>query len=403
VPLELGAEFIHGQAEDTFAIVRAASLPAERLPDDHYISRRGTLSPMGDFWEVTEEVGRGIARRLARGRGRDFSLADYLSRARLSPQRAQLIQDFVEGYHAAHLDRVSARVMATGAGDDDSGDAQFRIAAGYDAVIEWLHAGLAPGRTVIRFNAIATELRWKRGAVTLECINGLGADLRALRARCAIIAVPHALLRAGALRVRPGVKSIQHAIACIEVGQVFKILLRFREAFWFGDGFVRQRLESRKAKPADINFIHAHGTQLPTWWTQLPSRAPLLTGWSGGPKAEAMLAQDTHTQVDLSLAALAEALGVPRNLLDDQLESWAMHDWQADPFSRGAYSYPGVGAAAAQAALSKPVERTLAFAGEYTDAEQIGTVAAAIASGKRAARSLFKPRPATKGAKRASQ
>jgi monoamine oxidase len=67
-----------------------------------------------------------------------------------------------------------------------------------------------------------------------------------------------------------------------------------------------------------------------------------------------------------------------------------MHDWRADPFSRGAYSYVGVGGTAAQKTLAKPVLNTLFFAGESTDWEQSGTVAGAIASGRRAAREVIK-------------
>jgi monoamine oxidase len=67
-----------------------------------------------------------------------------------------------------------------------------------------------------------------------------------------------------------------------------------------------------------------------------------------------------------------------------------MHDWRADPFSRGAYVYVGVGGVPAQKTLAKPVEGTLFFAGEATDPEQTGTVAGAIASGKRAAREAIK-------------
>jgi monoamine oxidase len=70
-----------------------------------------------------------------------------------------------------------------------------------------------------------------------------------------------------------------------------------------------------------------------------------------------------------------------------------MHDWQSDPFSRGAYSYLGVGGVPARRALARPVARTLFFAGEATHPDQSGTVAGAIESGHRAAREVVKTRP----------
>ena len=69
-----------------------------------------------------------------------------------------------------------------------------------------------------------------------------------------------------------------------------------------------------------------------------------------------------------------------------------MHDWSSDPFARGAYGYALVGGSHAPRRLSRPISATLFFAGEATEPEQSGTVAGAIASGRRAARELLKAR-----------
>jgi hypothetical protein len=67
------------------------------------------------------------------------------------------------------------------------------------------------------------------------------------------------------------------------------------------------------------------------------------------------------------------------------------HDWQNDPYSRGAYSYQIVGGATAPAALARPLEGTLFFAGEATETSgATGTVHGAIASGKRAAAQVLR-------------
>ena len=76
------------------------------------------------------------------------------------------------------------------------------------------------------------------------------------------------------------------------------------------------------------------------------------------------------------------------------LEAEYIHDWQSDPFSRGAYSYGKVGADGAQEALASPVENTLFFAGEATDTGgHNGTVHGAVASGVRAAREILAEGP----------
>jgi monoamine oxidase len=75
------------------------------------------------------------------------------------------------------------------------------------------------------------------------------------------------------------------------------------------------------------------------------------------------------------------------------LEAAYFHDWQSDPFSRGAYSYGKVGSDGAQQALGSPVENVLFFAGEATDVSgHNGTVHGAIASGYRAAEEILQRR-----------
>jgi monoamine oxidase len=79
-----------------------------------------------------------------------------------------------------------------------------------------------------------------------------------------------------------------------------------------------------------------------------------------------------------------------RGKLEEQIERMYYHNWSADPYSLGAYSYIGVGGAQAPKQLTRPVESTLLFAGEVTDAENSGTVEGAIASGRRAAQQALK-------------
>ena len=68
-----------------------------------------------------------------------------------------------------------------------------------------------------------------------------------------------------------------------------------------------------------------------------------------------------------------------------------LHDWEHDPFARGAYSYPRVGGTEAPRTMGQPIDGTLFFAGEATDPEgRTGTVDSAIATGRRAARQVLR-------------
>jgi monoamine oxidase len=68
-------------------------------------------------------------------------------------------------------------------------------------------------------------------------------------------------------------------------------------------------------------------------------------------------------------------------------ESAWVHDWQSDPFARGAYSDVCVHGGQARHTLAEPLAATLFFAGEATETHgEAGMVAGALHSGRRAAR-----------------
>jgi monoamine oxidase len=389
LPIELGAEFVHGQPAETFQIIRAAGLVVDELPDGHYRSRKGKISLVPDFWKRLYGVRQAIGRSNHR-RKNDFSLAEYLDRAKLPSETRHMLIDFAEGYHAANPEKISARALAAGDEEQESDNKQFRMANGYGGLVQWLRTGLHPERMEVRLNTIATDLHWKRGEVILQCLGRTGATLEPFRADAAIITLPHAVLKANALRIQPDLTDKVNAAAKLEAGQVFKIVLRFRYSFWDEEEFVKKHLENQDSNLSALNFIHAEGEDIPVWWTAWPSRTPTLTAWAGGPKAEKLLSENDETRVDTTLNTLSRVFGVPRHFVDENLEAWFTHDWQADPFSRAAYTYVAVGGTSAPKALARPIQATLFFAGEATDLNEMGTVAGAIASGRRAAKELIR-------------
>ena len=372
LPIELGAEFIHGEAHTTFGVVEAAALKACELPDDHWWSANGQWKRIPDFWGEIDRVRRQIG-----ALKRDVSFAAFLrSRRKLSPRLRRLVWNFVEGYHASHADRISAMALA-GADqeqEDPAGNKQFRIVDGYDHVIEWLRAGLDPERVEMRLSTPARVIRWREGEVVVETP---GEEVRA--AAC-VITIPIGVWKApreqeGAIRFDPPLTDKAKALQKLEVGHVVKIMFRFAERFW-----------DEREGPA--NFVHSADRFVPTWWTSAPIRSPILTGWAGGHAADALLAEGRDALAGRALDSLATTFRIRRRTLDQlHLATWT-HDWQSDPFSRGAYSYAAVGGTGAHAALARPLRKTLFFAGEATDAEQTGTVAGAVESGRRAARQI---------------
>jgi monoamine oxidase len=382
LPIELGAEFIHGEAHDTFSIVEAAALIAVQLPDNHWWSRDGKFERVPDFWERMEKVTAQIGHLR-----RDVSFAEFLRRRRgLTPKFRALARSYVEGYHAAHVDRMSALAVSTADEEQDGpgGNKQFRILDGYDALVEWLRAGLDPQRTDLRLGTLVKQVTWRDGEVEVDCIRGKREQT--IRASAAIITIPIGVWKApreqeGAIRFDPALDDKARALSKIEVGHVVKMVFRFSRRFWDDEG-----------REEPLNFIHVSDRFMPTWWTSAPVLTPILTGWAGGHAADALLAEGETAMADRALDTLAKTFGMRRRAIDDLLAGMYTHNWQSDPFSRGAYSYAGVGGTGAHQALAKPIRSTLFFAGEATNGEQTGTVAGAIESGRRASRELLKSR-----------
>jgi monoamine oxidase len=391
VAIELGAEFIHGEPESTMRIVEAAALAACELPDRHWWARNGRWEGIDDFWQRIEVVRGKIGKRK-----RDLSFADFLrSRRELPPRLREMACTFVEGYHAAHVDRMSALALRTSDGEQEQEvNRQFRLAGGQDALLAWLRAGLDPERVELRLGAVVTEVQWSTGAVTVRCRDG-----RRIQASALIVTIPIGVWKAppdqeGAIAFDPPLKEKAKALEKLEAGHVVKIVFRFRQRFWEEEGFVAQRV-AKQSRETELNFVHSSDRFMPTWWTTAPIRSPIVVGWAGGHAADALLAEGAGARLNQAmlsraLEAMSQAWCIPRRRLAALLDDTFKHDWQSDPFSRGAYSYPAVGGHTAHAALARPIGRTLFFAGEATSGDQTGTVAGAIDSGLRAAREALR-------------
>jgi monoamine oxidase len=105
------------------------------------------------------------------------------------------------------------------------------------------------------------------------------------------------------------------------------------------------------------------------------------------------LTESQDAQRDHALEAPSHIFATPRTVLEDQLVDFYYHDWRADEFSRGAYSYIPVNGTNAPAELAAPIENTIYFAGEATNTDgHHGTVHGALSTGLRAAHQILQSR-----------
>ena len=380
VPIELGAEFLHADAEETRRIASRASIAVMDVQGKRFRSRDGRLRPFDDFEKRIERV----MGRLNENHEPDRSFRDALKSMRsLSAPDRQLALRFVEGFHAADATIVSEQSLA-GQSDDPDAMRIGRITDGYDTVVNALAEST---QDCIELEHIVDRITWSEGRVV---VNARTSSLkkREVRARAAIVTLPLAVLtalqgRKGSVAFDPPVPTIERAARGLAMGGVIRVVFRFDEPFWtdsrfsgaHGDGDFRAMSFVQSLSP--IPF--------PVWWTSYPAETPLLVGWCGGPVAWKTACRTDEEILSTAMRSMATVFGLTTTSVRRRVRASFIHNWIADPFAQGAYSYVAVGGSRAPAVLARPVDHTLYFAGEHASGGRNGTVDGAIASGYRAA------------------
>jgi monoamine oxidase len=370
-PVELGAEFAHGCPPQIFSLVEEEGL---RLAELEWKIARRKDNRWTDGSETLESAERLMAD--MRAGQDDESFQELIDHTEASPEVKEQALGFVEGFHAADPRRVSVHslIKSNAADEQIEGDRQFRFAEGYESLVKAISRRIHWDRCHLRLGTPVAEIHWDTKRVL--CKTSAGDEAQAAQA---IITVPLGVLKAGGLRFTPALPQKEKALQKLEMGPVVRACLCFRGKFWESEPRLR-----------DVSFMVTDDPHFPAWWTSHPLPFPILTGWAAGKYALALGNLSSEQIIHRAIESLAQTFGMDIARLQGELESGFMHNWQADPFSRGAYSYALVGGSNAGAELGAAVDKTLFFAGEATDSSgHNGTVHGAIASGKRAAREVL--------------
>jgi monoamine oxidase len=388
-PVELGAEFVHGTAPSFRKWARAVRLDVRKPLDVRWIR-------FGEALERADEAFEQVSELLVQSGSSDVPFASFLenprTQARWSDQVRALAAMFVEGYYAAPVGRAGTAALSFMEEKAAEVDAQIlrRVMDGYDALTSRMAARLDRAGGELWLNAVVHALQWSGSGVEVHARTRTGIGLPTFEADAAVVTLPLAVLAAsppaeGAVTFAPGLPGKMDAIRRLDTGPIVKIAIRFRRSFW-----------DEQLHP--FTFAHGPGLDVPTWWTPLPHRVPVLIGWTGGPPAEALSNVDPSIVVRHALRSLAELFGRPEREIERLVEAFRVRDWRADPFARGGYAVLPVGGLDAQRELARPVGDRIFFAGEATHTGGFaGTVHGALETGERAAEELLTLR---KGARR---
>ncbi len=367
LPIEAGAEFIHGSQPLTQSLVEEAKGSLSHLSGNWYQYWDGAVREHNFFdkdWQFfTTQLGK---------LKMDTSIAGFL-REHFSGEKyaglRQKVTGFVQGYDAADVQEVSALALKEEWSQTDE-EHQYRIKGGYRLLVRHLEKKVKESGGIIMNASPVTEIQWRPGNAKVVTDSG-----KVIEGEKVIITVPIGILQTDAIRFFPPLPDHRKAFNEIGYGGVIKFFFEFRSRFW---------QEGRGQKMKNAAFIISDA-DIPTWWSQLPDKTPLLTGWFGGPPTF-QANRDTEVLFHRAIGSLAYIFGRSSGEIKDELKEWYIADWVKDPFALGAYAYPKVQTKKAREFLTRAVNETLYFAGEgLYKGPAMGTVEAALVSGKEVA------------------
>jgi monoamine oxidase len=358
-PVEKGVEFIHGNLPLTIQLLKEAAIEYKPVRGDMARFVSGEWKMQDDFSVGWDE----ILRKMNDVRD-DITMNEFLelnfSDERYNGLRRSVLR-FAEGFDLA--DPSKASVLALREEWMGEEGEQYRIPEGFDQLVNYLATQCVELGGIIQTSSAVTEITWQKNDVIAT------GGSQTYYGNKAIITIPLGLLQKNAIIFQPGIAGHLEAATRIGFGTVVKILLEFDEPFW-------------REKKKNLGFLFTDEI-IPTWWTQLPSSYPLLTGWAGGPQAWPLQDKDDSTILQLALQSLSNVFQKPVDDLQQLLTASLVTNWRNDPYTNGAYSYSFVGSAKAQELFNTPIEKTIFFAGEaFYDGPSPGTVEAALVSAK---------------------
>jgi monoamine oxidase len=372
-PVELGAEFIHGENVCTWKYMNQYGLDAvDQVP---YTNVRGYMNGrLLDQAEFLTSPNAGLFFRTTSaakawqdsGAG-DVDLAEACRAAdgffdkEPSDSELRLWNSAAAELLAADLHEVGVAGLFEQDHSDDGVSLYFRVAQGYSRLMDLLARDLD-----IRLNSPVDKIEWSAAGVAVHTKDGV------VRGERAIVTLPIGVLQAGDVQFYPVLPPEKvAAIGGIGRGKIGKIILKFDSPVW----------------PEDTTWLFTeHDSGL--FWRPGRGREdeePVITAYFGGSAVDRFAALGPGA-VDEAVRHLEEIVDLP---LADRVVD-AMHvDWAADRFAKTGYSYLPPGATGLRAKLAAPLDRALFFAGEAASVLKPHCVHGAIESGWRAAREVM--------------
>ncbi len=367
MPVELGAEFVHGKLPVTLNLLKQANIKYHAVKGKMIHMKNGRLIKQDNFDEHWDEVMKQM-----KSLKHDMPLSEFMLKFfnddKYEKTRHSL-KGYAEGFDLADISKASTTSLYNEWANEDH--VQYRIDGGYIQLINFFESESKKNGCVIYNNCCVKKINWNKNEV-----NVITMCSRYFKADKIIITVPLNVLQAGKndinfIEFSPVINDYLNAAKNIEFGSVIKIIMEFDEAFW-------------KHQHNNTSFIRTDGA-VPVWWTQLPNENPILTGWFGGLKATDKKGMPDEDLLSFSLESLGASFAMPVETLQKKLVAHKVVNWTNVEHIHGGYSYNSVNSIKAKKLLQQSIDNIIFFAGEamYEGASE-GTVEAALVSAENA-------------------
>ncbi|KAK9856419.1 hypothetical protein WJX84_007168 [Apatococcus fuscideae] len=406
-PVEAGCSFVHGQGQTLERLLHQTDcrLVEHAWPDRFFLPHQRKLVTAAEKDEELDKV----HQLFMDVGGMDYPAVDISARQWLEGQGASpAMLDIAEACYAndfgCSLDQLGLTEMITESRRWDAGDSYFTLDRPMMALAESLAQRLPD----------SILCRWPLARVDHGPEGALLYGPSGLRIRCRhlILAVPHAILKAGSIHFSPPLPAAKlAAMGRVKVSNAIKVILAFSQPFWPEDffdvvcpgGFMHEYWVSKpppsmqpsasQPPPEDHDksdwfqpptpSLHQSPSGTSSHRSTAPSSSPPdasaseeMSGMRGSAIIRAALAQ-----LDQIFATKKQARPASR-----AYERGHVVDWSREPYARGAYTYPSLGAHVNDRnLLAEPLGQTVFFAGEATHPAINPCIQAAIETGQRAA------------------
>lgn len=374
IPLELGAEEIHGRKSLFYDLV-AYHAPEKLLPEpgESYYWLENQLRTEQFLLENSDLQGAGqtlfqINDSFGSYPGTDMSVLQYLTDFPLEDRFIEIANAIIANEYGTSLNRLGMFALKEAEAQYSSGLEGYFLKEGS----VWDVFSLAFKEVIdgVQLNQVVNNIDATGEQVIVSTQGG-----QSFSADRVLLTVPITILQDGLINILPALPADKTAaIDSISMGNGLKVLLRFSSPFW---------------KPDTGSIIG--GTVVPEYWVSTQGKqttAHVLTAFVMGEKAES-LAGLSDQQIQEAILNELQAM-YPEETVTSNCIGVLVKNWADEPFIKGAYSFPNPESAGQREILARPEHGKIFFAGEATNFNgHLATVHGAMESSYRACKEIL--------------